>query len=565
MKKLALSLTFSGLALASFFAFTHSAEAAGLRAYYPLDADVDDYSGNGSDLTVNGGSFGASFTAPGLFADSEHSGWFRDSFGTSAYYETECSIIDMDYNDVFSISGWFNSTTTSQNGYVIGSNCGVRGQIHVGFLNDAGYAFSAWTGSGAHYLTSSVTADGADHFFVVTGDGTNLRLYMDGELVDTDTQDQYTTSGADSFIMGSGTENWRNFLDDIAIWDDTLQESEVEELWNSGDGCLADECVGGGGAIGGSDGFSFVNFEPSLQGRTLQDFDYYSVRYSSPIDANALPLWLRVEISTSSIFASYADNVQVNVWTYGGLQNLPKDALENAAYYYRITLSTSTDSEATWIGRTTGTFTINSSSTDSINCTSGGANPACSNGTSTDVLASTTTDAAIDALNCSQYPFITEYDAVLFTFPFFATSSPQRGGCEVLSVAYKTGEILIVPGKVIDGRGAVVSALEEFQYDLPFVIYFSSVNAVRDGITSGTSTTPVSLGFLYPETYNDSMLDPETMSTYTVLSTTTLTDFLQQSQYCDATCANELKETLFDWIRVIIWTGTALIAVAIII
>jgi len=316
------------------------------------------------------------------------------------------------------------------------------------------------------------------------------------------------------------------------------------------------------------DGFSFVQFEPSLFGRTLQDWSpYYSVRYSSP-SSSPLPLWMRVQVSTSSDFSTTVASTSQNVWTRSGIANFDKDPLTNGGYYSRITLATSTDFVNTILAQTTGSFNINSSSTDSIVCTTTGADRGCingTNGTSTSVLASTTVSAAITALNCPQYDFITEYDAVLFTFPFLSTESPQRVGCEILKLTYQIGEVLVIPGKVLDGQGAVTNSIIEYKYVLPFSVYFSTVDAIQNGVNSGASSTPPSLGFLYPATYNAGMLNPATMSSFTVLSTTTLTDFLQRSQYCNSTCANNIKETYFDWMRVAIWAITGLTAIAIII
>jgi len=313
------------------------------------------------------------------------------------------------------------------------------------------------------------------------------------------------------------------------------------------------------------DGFSFVQFEPSLFGRTIRDWSpYYSVRYSSP-STSPLPLWIQVQVSTSSDFSTTVASTSQNVWTRSGIANFDKDPLSDGGYFSRITLATSTDFVNTILAQTTGSFNINSSSTDGINCTTGGANPGCSNNaTSTDENASTTVNNAIIALNCTQYDFITEYDAVLFTFPFFSIEAPQRVGCEVLSLIYQGGQVLIIPGKVIDGRAAVTSQLTEFKTVLPFVLYFGTLDAVQNGLMVGASTTPATLGFIYPGTLEPDMLNPDAMNSFTVLTTTTLTDFLQHSQYCDFSCANSIKNTYFNWMRVIIWAGTGLIAVAII-
>jgi len=545
----------------SFFLFAHGAEAAGLRAYYPLDGDINDASGNGYNLTPgNAGVYPVTYGS-GLLDGSASSA--SQMSGTLDSGIVTCSDVNMDWNDVFSVSTWVNSTSTQTGRYLFSAYCNTHGKVNI--YHNGTSDIWAWTGAGAHYLTSSINlTDGANHLVVVTGDGTNLRLFVDGTLRDTDTQDQDTSGAEDALSVGgaynSGNE-WTGLQDDVAVWDDTLQESEVDALWNNGDGTLANAAGGGGGTV---DGFSFVQFEPSLFGRTLQDFSYYSVRYSSPDGENALPLWLRVEVSTSSDFSSYADNSSVNVWTYDGLQNLPKDPLANGAYYSRITLSTSSDSDATMLGRTTGSFNINSSSTDTINCTTGGANPGCSNGPDPDTTASSTTNTAINALNCAQYAFIETYDAYITDFPFFAYTAPKRVGCEIVSLIYQGGQVLIIPGKVLDGRGAVTSQLTEFKTVLPFVLYFGTIDAVQNGLNAGASTTPTTLGFLYPATYNADMLNPDTMTSFTVISTTTLTDFLQRSQYCDLTCANSIKETYFDWMRVIIWIGTGLLAIGII-
>lgn len=176
--------------------------------------------------------------------------------------------------------------------------------------------------------------------------------------------------------------------------------------------------------------------------------------------------------------------------------------------------------------------------------------------TSTDQFASST-------LNCPQYPWFedVEFDFVVgsTTIPWLADTFADRGFCETKKFVGETATFLFVPGQINDSVGYVGESISGFKTVLPFSIYFTAIDAI-EGSLEGSTTTDQTLGIIIP----DMGADPDEYRHVTLISSTTITDALQQSQYCDASCAEETRDTYFGWLETIMYAGTLLVAVALI-
>jgi hypothetical protein len=92
---------------------------------------------------------------------------------------------------VFSVEFWF-KTSTNTGGKLVGfggSQTGMSGNYdrHVYMMNDGQLVFGVWNNATETIETPDVYNDGQWHYVVATYDGTNLALYVDGQLTGTTT------------------------------------------------------------------------------------------------------------------------------------------------------------------------------------------------------------------------------------------------------------------------------------------------------------------------------------------------------------------------------------------
>ncbi|MDD4110154.1 MAG: LamG domain-containing protein [Clostridia bacterium] len=104
---------------------------------------------------------------------------------------------------------------------------GILGSIR----DDAGHTVS----------TSAYTGynDGNWHMATLTEDGTNIKLYVDGNLLETKSISTIGTQTFTSFNIGVYQGSYQYFsgtIDEVGIWSRALTPSEVELLYNDGDG-----------------------------------------------------------------------------------------------------------------------------------------------------------------------------------------------------------------------------------------------------------------------------------------------------------------------------------------
>jgi len=91
----------------------------------------------------------------------------------------------------FSVEGWF-KTSANTGGKLIGfagSQTGLSSSYdrHIYMMNDGQLVFGVWNNATETVETPNTYNDGQWHYLVATYDGTNLALYVDGELTGTST------------------------------------------------------------------------------------------------------------------------------------------------------------------------------------------------------------------------------------------------------------------------------------------------------------------------------------------------------------------------------------------
>jgi len=125
-------------------------------------------------------------------------------------------------------------------------NLGSTYNYVVGLYTNAGifvsgYASPQWTTTSPHI---NYNDDEWHHLVVTLGSGTH-KIYVDGSEIDSRSATFDTGGGGTvkNAVIGnygpSGSEDWTGELDDMAIWNRVITSGEVTNLWNSGDGALA--------------------------------------------------------------------------------------------------------------------------------------------------------------------------------------------------------------------------------------------------------------------------------------------------------------------------------------
>lgn len=119
--------------------------------------------------------------------------------------------------------------------------------------NSNDLALGAWDNAGmGYYLTTEVTNAHTGlvnstgwHLLTGTYDGTYLKIYYDGVLKDTAT-DTTTTITSENFQIGRDRNlprYWKGSIDQVLIFNRSLNSTEVEQLYNSGVGLYANTSI----------------------------------------------------------------------------------------------------------------------------------------------------------------------------------------------------------------------------------------------------------------------------------------------------------------------------------
>jgi len=129
-----------------------------------------------------------------------------------------------------SITGWFRFNTTSQNG-----GTSTTGNQYGWLFWDSTTMYFR-TGAGTQTFTIPAVSTGTWYHFALTGDGTTLKLYIDGVQQGGDKTDGSWSIG--TFLRGTPTAFYFDGdVDEIGLWTGTeLSASDVLAIANTGAG-----------------------------------------------------------------------------------------------------------------------------------------------------------------------------------------------------------------------------------------------------------------------------------------------------------------------------------------
>ena len=209
-------------------------------AYWKLDETSGTFadSANSYNLTNTGAVYGGSDN--GIIGNATYS----NSIGDRLTSSTSPSI-----NGDFTISTWLYRTGTGDvnNDVIIdvGDYTSSDGfGMWIGGTNDVAVNQLTWrvNQNYNHYDASMAIPLNTWAHAVITYDGTNVKMYLDGVLKTTDahTTDPSVPSDIQFFSRENDAETFVGRIDETGLWSKALSQTDITELYNSGSGLIYD-------------------------------------------------------------------------------------------------------------------------------------------------------------------------------------------------------------------------------------------------------------------------------------------------------------------------------------
>jgi len=168
--------------------------------------------------------------------------------GTNAYVSIPNTSSQFDFTGDFSISTWVNTPNYTSN--IIFSNYSLGGTYGYGIIiyhaNNNIFGCALYNGNtiGQYHTSAGITTNSWNHVVVVRKVGQNTKIYINGTL----SSGSYPLGNSSispsfpgtqivnigSYSNGSGLTNYKQ--DATTIWQKELTQSEITELYNSGNG-----------------------------------------------------------------------------------------------------------------------------------------------------------------------------------------------------------------------------------------------------------------------------------------------------------------------------------------
>ena len=199
-----------------------------LECYWNCNSNVDDSTANNYDGTRGGDAAYVSGGILGYCLDFSGAGWVTD-FGSPLTSEVN-----------FSVSLWFKSTQTVKGQFLTHYSGGAGDwlQFYISQPTVGDISFNPSTG---RIQIAGSWNDGDWHHVVGTYENGYTETWIDGIKEGTNDSSPHTFSSGDYLIFGAyaaatGKQNYDGLLDEVGIWHKVLSDSEIAELYNSGDG-----------------------------------------------------------------------------------------------------------------------------------------------------------------------------------------------------------------------------------------------------------------------------------------------------------------------------------------
>lgn len=193
---------------------------AGLRAYYQLNGDSNDISGNGFNLTGSASYIDGVYGKAGTFS------------GTILTVANDAGITGGN----ISISLWIKTTNSTPVSCVGQGDSGT----HIRYRIKYGTTGITYTrikdGVGSNEVTYSASLGSGWRHVVLTYDGSTVRGYVDGTYQVQVSSSGNGSSGASDFIDVGGLQGDAAFngqIDDVVILNRVLSATEISQLYSS--------------------------------------------------------------------------------------------------------------------------------------------------------------------------------------------------------------------------------------------------------------------------------------------------------------------------------------------
>ncbi|MEY4572525.1 MAG: hypothetical protein RLZ10_1767 [Bacteroidota bacterium] len=204
----------------------------GLVGWWPFNGNANDESGNGNNGTVNG----ATLTTD-RFGNANNAYNFD---GVDDYVIVNNNNNLLIYNDL-SVSIWFYTSTNGFYGYLVDRDiCGSVSDWSLAY-NGSGILRLGNSSGDQLYTTTSLQINTWNNF-ILSKSNNNINLYSNGILVLTNTSNTTTFSNNNQSIyfgeqaclpQSVNSPNFNGKLDDIGIWNRSLTECEIQDLYNA--------------------------------------------------------------------------------------------------------------------------------------------------------------------------------------------------------------------------------------------------------------------------------------------------------------------------------------------
>ncbi len=139
-------------------------------------------------------------------------------------------------SSIATISAWVYPTSSSADSYIVDSGTSDNQFSLIWYPTNNTYkGFAAHFGTGTTWATSTAVATiNTWHHVIATADGSTLKLYVDGKLVNSVAEDTATTSTVWEIGSNGASGGFNGFIDEVKIYNFSLTADQVRIDMNNG-------------------------------------------------------------------------------------------------------------------------------------------------------------------------------------------------------------------------------------------------------------------------------------------------------------------------------------------